>query len=76
VERSYLQVKVFPSQRRPGVWELAPNRLEVRVTAAAERGLANRECLVQLASYLGCQIDQLHIVKGATGPHKIIERIG
>ncbi len=76
MERSYLQVKVHPAAREVRVQVRGPGQYEVSVPAPADRGLANTACLEALAGFLGCRPSQLHIVKGASSPHKIIERIG
>lgn len=76
MERSYLKVKVHPAARAVQVQVHGPGQYEVSVPAPAERGLANAACLKALACFLGCRPGQLRIVKGASSPHKIIERIG
>lgn len=71
-----MRLKVHPGAREDRLETRAPGAYEVWVRAEAERGLANAAALSLLARELGCPAKALRVVKGATSPFKIVERLG
>ena len=69
-EPGLLAVKVQPRSKTPGVEKTGPDAFRVRVTAAPERGRANREAAERLAGYLGLPPSRLRIVRGAASSLK------
>ena len=67
-----LNVKVQPRSRRPGVEKTPEGGYLVRVTAAPEKGRANKEVLERLAEELGMPVSRLEIVRGASASRKIV----
>ncbi len=67
------RVKVNPSSKSEGVRLLEEGFYQVRTRAPAEGGMANRRVLELLARELGCRVDNLRIVAGATGTLKQVE---
>ncbi|OGD18079.1 MAG: hypothetical protein A2W03_14510 [Candidatus Aminicenantes bacterium RBG_16_63_16] len=65
-------VRVHPSARRAGVEKLGPREYKVHVTAAPEKGRANREVLESLAAHLNIPISRLRLVRGAASRIKMI----
>ncbi len=68
-----LEVRVKPRSRRPGVEKTGPNAYRVEVTAAPDKGRANREVLASLAEALDIPVSRLRIVRGETSPNKVVE---
>ncbi len=68
-----LTVRVHPRSRTAGVERLGPSEFRVRVTAAPEKGKANKEVLARLAEHLGTAPSRLRIVRGETQSVKIVE---
>jgi len=69
---SRLEVKVSPGARADAIGGVHDGRLRVRVTAAPERGKANRAVLALLAKTLGVSRSRLAVVAGETDAHKSI----
>lgn len=70
------RLKVHPDSRRDRLERRGESAYELWVRAPAERGLANASALALLARELGCPAKALRLVKGATSPSKIVERLG
>jgi uncharacterized protein (TIGR00251 family) len=64
-----LPVKAHAAARRNAV-KLAPDALHVSVTAAPEKGKANKAILTLLAKSLGLRKSQLELLSGETSQHK------
>lgn len=71
-----LEVKAHPGANRDGVDGVHDGRLRVRVTAAPEKGKANKALLAVLAKSLGVARSALTIVAGETSPRKTIRVCG
>lgn len=71
-----MRLKVHPDARADRLERRASGGYEVWVRAPAERGLANAAALALLAREIGCPAKALRLVKGATSPSKIVERLG
>ena len=68
-----LKVRVKPGSKREGVREIAPDHLEVKVSAPPERGKANERVVELLAKHYGVRESAVRIVRGETSREKIIE---
>ena len=68
-----LRLRVKPKARTGSIVGVHGGALKLSVTAAAERGKANREVIELLASALGVPIEAVTIVKGKTSQDKVIE---
>lgn len=71
-----IKLKVHPGARADRLEPRPAGGYEAWVRAPAERGLANAAALALLARALGCPPKALRLVKGATSPSKIVERLG
>ena len=71
-----IRLKVHPGARADRLESRAASAYEAWVRAPAERGLANAAALALLSRALGCPAKSLRLVKGATSPSKIVERLG
>lgn len=69
-------MKVHPDAREDRLETRGPDAYEAWVRAPAERGLANAAVLALLARALGCPAKSLRVIKGATSPSKIVQRLG
>ncbi len=65
-----LTVKVQARAKSPGVEALGPDDFRVRVTAAPEKGRANKEVAERLAAHLGVAPSLLTLVRGASSSRK------
>jgi len=65
MEKLYLNVKVQPKAKKAGLEKLGPDSFRVRVQAAPEKGAANKEVIVRIASYFRVPASSVHIVRGA-----------
>ncbi|MFW6050827.1 MAG: DUF167 domain-containing protein [Myxococcota bacterium] len=68
-----LEIKVSPKAARTAVAGWHGNALKIAVTAAPERGKANRAVLDLLARALGVPRSTLRIARGGASPHKLVE---
>ncbi len=69
-QRVVLDVKVVPGSSRTVIVGLLEGMLKVKVSAAAEKGRANR-CLIDLlAKKLGVKKNAIEIIGGMTSPVK------
>lgn len=69
-------MKVHPDAREDRLEVRGPSAYEAWVRAPAERGRANAAVLVLLGRALGCPAKALRVIKGATSPSKIVQRLG
>jgi uncharacterized protein (TIGR00251 family) len=67
-----LRIKVIPGAARNQVVGIRAGELVVKVSAAPERGRANRELTVFLASELGIPKSGVRFESGATSRHKVL----
>ncbi len=69
-------VKVVPGSSRTSVSGLLDDMLKVKVSAAAEKGKANK-CLIDfLSQELGVKKNVIHIISGQVNPVKRVEVLG
>jgi uncharacterized protein YggU (UPF0235/DUF167 family) len=71
-----IRLKVHPDATRDSIERRAEAVYEIWVRAPAERRLANAAALALLARELGCSAKSLRVIKGATSPSKIVQRLG
>ena len=71
-----MRLKVHAGAREDRLEKRAATAYEIWVKAPAERRLANAAALGLLARELGCPAKCLRLVKGATSPSKIVQRMG
>lgn len=76
VVHELIRLKVHAGAREDRLERRAATAFEVWVRAPAERRLANAAALSLLARELGCPAKCLRLVKGATSPAKIVQRMG
>jgi|Deesub1362B_J571_1020462.scaffolds.fasta_scaffold00002_402 hypothetical protein len=72
VQKTFLQVKVIPRAKNPGVLRREDGSFVVRVTAPPEKGKANQEVMERLASFFNLPLKRFQIHKGHTSRHKVI----
>ncbi len=66
-------VKVVPGSSRTAVCGLLDGMIKIKVSAAAEKGKANKCVLELLAKQLGVKKNAVHIISGQTNPVKHIQ---
>lgn len=71
--RARVRVRVVPGARSSAVVGRHGDGWKVRLTAAPERGRANRALLELLAEQLGVRADALRLVAGHAARDKIVE---
>lgn len=71
--KTFLEVKVHPRSKNPGVEKTGEKHFKVSVKAAPEKGAANREAVSLLAGHLGLAPSRLKIIRGEAARRKIIE---
>ena len=69
----YINVKVQPKAKKVGVEKIDDDTYKVRVHAAPEKGVANKEVIVSLAAYFDVPPSKIRIVRGKTSRTKLIE---
>lgn len=69
-------VKVVPGSSRSRVAGLLGDALKVNITAAPEKGKANKELIQLLAKLMGCPKSAVSVVTGKTKAHKEIQIVG
>ncbi len=69
----FIKVKVQTRSKNPGVEKLNESEFRVRVTAAPEKGRANKEVIARLAADLGLPPSRLRIARGETSSTKLLE---
>ncbi len=75
-EGDLLQVRVQPRARERAVVGWQGTALRVRVTAAPERGEANREVIGLLAEALSVAPSAIQLIRGAAGRDKLLRVAG
>ncbi len=68
-----IKVKVKPNSKKDEVKELAPDRLEVKVSAPPEKGKANERVIELLAEHYGVKKSAVRILRGHSSREKLIE---
>lgn len=68
-----LKVKVVPGASRSEIAGWLDDRLKVRVSAAPEKGKANRAVVDLLSKALGISSHKIHISAGSQSPRKTVE---
>ena len=71
--RARLKIKVIPKASRNSIAGWLGDELKVMVTAAPEKGKANKAVIEMLAQTLQLPKQAIHIVAGQTSPHKTLE---
>ena len=71
----FITVSVVSKAKQTKVMEISKNTYKMWVTAAPERGKANKAVLEQLAKYLHIKKNSLRLVAGITSREKVFERI-
>jgi uncharacterized protein (TIGR00251 family) len=69
-------VKVVPGSSRTAVCGLLDGIIKIKVSAAPEKGKANKCLLEFLAKQLGVKKNAVHIISGQTNPVKRLEVSG
>ena len=70
--RLTLTVSVTPRSSRPGVEQLSPGNLRVRLKSAPANGKANQELVTVLAKHYGVGKTYVEIAKGLTSKIKLV----
>ena len=68
-----VRVKVFPHSKKEEVIEKSADRLEVKIRAKAERGLANAAVIGILSGHFGVAPEKIRIIRGQKSRNKMIE---
>ena len=69
-------IKVVPGSSRTAICGLLDGLIKIKVSAAAEKGKANK-CLIEfLAKQLGVKKNAVRIISGKTGPVKHLQVSG
>ena len=71
-DRLLVAVRVVPRATEDGLGGMRAGRLVVRVSAAPERGAANRAVRAAIASALGVRASEVHIEQGETSRDKVV----
>jgi len=69
-------VKVVPGSSRTAVCGLLDNMIKIKVSAAPEKGKANKSLVEFLAKQLGVKKNTVRIISGETNPVKHIQVAG
>ena len=75
-QKAVLEVRLQPGAKSTGLVGLRNGVLHARVTAAPEKGRANRALLELIAGELRLAKSDLEIVRGHTGRHKVLYVMG
>ena len=73
MEPSWLSVKVHPNARRDALVSLGPGRFEAWVRAKPVQGDANEAVIRLLATNLQMRAEQIRLMKGRVGRHKVFK---
>jgi uncharacterized protein (TIGR00251 family) len=69
-------VKVIPGSSKTAVCGLLDGMVKIKISAAPEKGKANRRLLEFLAKKLGVKKNAVSIISGQTSPVKHVEVLG
>ena len=67
-----LELKVIPGARRQS-HEWLGEVLKVKIATAPEKGKANLAVLAYLSALLNVPVSAIHLCRGQTSPHKLVE---
>jgi uncharacterized protein (TIGR00251 family) len=76
VPTTRIKLKVIPGASNSAIKGWMGDALKIRVSAAPEKGKANKEVLAIMSKALSVQISELSLISGQTSPHKTIEILG
>ena len=68
-----LNIRVQPKAKKTGIEKISDNMYKVRVSAAPEKGAANKEVVTALASHFGVPRSRVRIIKGEKSRSKVIQ---
>jgi len=68
-----IQVKVQPRSSRKGIEGVAGDTVKVYLTSPPAEGAANEQLIEVLSEGLGVKKSAIHIIKGLSSRHKLIE---
>lgn len=67
-----LQTKITPNSSKNEIIGWFGDQLKIKINAAPEKGLANKELIKFLSKLLGISKSQIQIIKGHTSSSKIL----
>lgn len=71
-DKIYLNIKVQPRARQPGIEKVSSGEYKIRVSAPPSKGEANKEVIKTLASYFGLPPSCVKIVRGQKSRRKLV----
>ena len=71
-DKIYLNIKVRPRARKPGIEKVSSGEYKIRVSAPPSKGEANKEVVKILASHFGLPPSSVKIVRGQKSQRKLI----
>jgi len=71
-EKIYLNIKVQPRARKPGIEKVSSGEYKIRVSAPPSKGEANREVVETLATHFGLPPSRVKIVRGQKSQRKLV----
>jgi len=71
-DKIYLNIKVQPRARKPGIEKVSPGEYKIRVSAPPSKGEANKEVVKTLASHFGLPPSSVKIVRGQKSQRKLV----
>ena len=71
-DKIYLNIKVQPRARKPGLEKVNSGEYKIRVSAPPSKGEANKEVIKTLASHFGLPPSSVKIVRGQKSQHKLV----
>lgn len=71
-DKIYLNIKVQPRARKPGIEKMSSGEYKIRVSAPPSKGEANKEVVETLASHFGLPPSRVKIVRGQKSQRKLV----
>ncbi len=71
-DKIYLNIKVQPRARKPGIEKVSSGEYKIRVSAPPSKGEANKEVVKTLASHFGLPSSRVKIVRGQKSQRKLV----
>jgi uncharacterized protein (TIGR00251 family) len=71
-DKIYLNIKVQPRARKPGLEKVSSGEYKIRVSAPPSKGQANKEVIETLASHFGLPSSRVKIVRGQRSRRKLV----
>jgi hypothetical protein len=71
-DKIYLNIKVQPRARKPGIEKVSSGEYKIRVSAPPSKGEANKEVIKTLASHFGLPLSRVKIIRGQKSQHKLV----